>query len=293
MSGPTPDPGASPAAPSNAEVKQALQRLADLPDDDFDLADTALMLAALERPRVPLDRYRHHLHDLSEAVAREATRRRGDLASLDAHAAALLGVIAGELGYQGDDLTYDDLQNANLMRVIDRRKGLPVALGILYIHAARAQGWTAYGLNFPAHFLIAIEADGARAIIDPFAARRLDGANQLRAFLKAVAGDAAELSPQHCAPLGNRAVLLRLQNNIKARLAAQGRSDRAAAVLDRMLLFAPGEADLWREAGALHAQAGNLRAAIAALEHYLTVAHEPVARHSAAQLLQQLRQRLN
>ncbi len=293
MSGPTPDPGASPGVPSSAEVKQALQRLADLPDDDFDLADAALMLAALERPRVPLDRYRHHLDDLSEAVARDATRRRGGLASLDAHAAALLGVIAGELGYQGDDLTYDDLQNANLMRVIDRRRGLPVALGILYIHAARAQGWAAYGLNFPAHFLIAVETDGARAIIDPFAARRLDGANQLRAFLKAVAGDAAELSPQHCAPLGNRAVLLRLQNNIKARLAAQGRSDRAAAVLDRMLLFAPGEAELWREAGALHAHAGNLRAAMAALEHYLTVAHEPAARHSAAQLLQQLRHRLN
>ncbi len=33
--------------------------------------------------------------------------------------------------YHGDTLTCHDLQNANPMRVIDRRKGLPVALGIL------------------------------------------------------------------------------------------------------------------------------------------------------------------
>lgn len=292
MPGPSPENGVG-GTPDSAAIKQALRRLADVPDDDFDLAETALMLAALERPRVSLERYRLHLRDLGEAVARDVVTRLGDFATLDARAAALIAVIAGTHDYRGDDLTYDDLQNANLMRVIDRRKGLPVALGILYIHAARAQGWTAFGLNFPGHFLIALEAEGARVIIDPFAGKRVDGANALRAFLKAVAGDAAELSPQYCAPLGNRAVLLRLQNNIKARLAGQGRSERAAAVLDGMLLFAPAEIDLWREAGMLHAQAGHLSAAMAALEHYLAISRDETARHAAAQFLQSLRQKLN
>jgi regulator of sirC expression with transglutaminase-like and TPR domain len=292
MPGPSPDQGAG-GTPNSAEIKQALRRLADMPDEEFDLAEAALMLAALERPRVSLERYRHHLRDLAEAVTRQVKQRVGDLPALDARAAALIATVADEYGYRGDDLTYDDLQNANLMRVIDRRKGLPVALGILYIHAARSQGWTCFGLNFPAHFLIALEADGARVILDPFAGRRLDDAHALRDFLKSVAGDAAELSPRHCAPLGNRAVLLRLQNNIKARLAGQGRSGKAAAVLDGMLLFAPTEVELWREAGVLHAQAGNLRAAMAALEHYLVIARDPAARHGAAQLLQSLRHRLN
>jgi len=57
--------------------------------------------------------------------------------------AALTQVMAEEHGYGGDRQHYDDLQNANLIRVIDRRRGLPVALGILYLHAARAQGWRA------------------------------------------------------------------------------------------------------------------------------------------------------
>lgn len=280
-------------APSSAEIRQALERLAALNDAEVDLADAALMLAALERPRVPLDRYRLHLHDMAEAVAAESIRRQGDLTALDRRAGALFAVIAGTLGYRGDDLTYDDLQNADLMRVIDRRKGLPVALGILYLHAARAQGWTAYGLNFPAHFLIALEAEGARVILDPFAGRRLAEANELRALLKALAGADAELRPDYCAPLANKAILLRLQNNIKARLAAQGRSDKAASVIDRMLLFAPGETELWREAGVLHAHAGNLRAAGDALEHYLAHSRDAAGRHAAAQLLQSLKRQLN
>ena len=45
----------------------------------------------------------------------------------------LAEVIARSYGYRGDSDTYDDLQNADLVRVIERRKGLPVALSILYL----------------------------------------------------------------------------------------------------------------------------------------------------------------
>ena len=43
-----------------------------------------------------------------------------------------------------------------------------MALSILYLHVARAQGWQAEGLAFPGHFLIRVEIDGARHVIDPF-----------------------------------------------------------------------------------------------------------------------------
>ena len=292
MSDPSPDSTAG-GTQDRAEIVQALRQLAEAPDDDLDLAETALLLAALDRPRVALERYRLHLRDLADAVAREAASRPSDVHALPWRAAVLAKVIAADHGYRGDALTYDDLQNANLMRVIDRRKGLPVALGILYIHAARAQGWSAFGVNFPSHFLIALESGGARMLLDPFSGQALDGANELRAFLKTVAGPGSELSPQHCAKLGNRAVLLRLQNNLKARLASQGRNDRAAETLDHLLLCAPAEVEVWREAGMLHARAGNLRAAIAALDHYVKTAPDTAPRRQALELLQTLRQRLN
>lgn len=281
------------AGPASRDIETALAGLASRGDDDMDLADTALMLAALERPRVALERYRLHLADLATAVGREAARRQGDMPDIDARIGALIQVIASDLGYRGDELTYDDLQNANLMRVIDRRKGLPVALGILYIHAARAQGWTAHGLNFPAHFLIAVEIAGQRAILDPFRGQRIGDAGALRGLLKAMLGDDAELSPAHSAALPNRAVLLRLQNNIKTRLVAQGRDEKALAVIERMLLFAPNQAELWREAGVLHGKIGNLRAALAALEKFMAMTRDAAARHQTAQVIQALRRRLH
>ena len=81
---------------------------------------------------------------------------------------ALKSVLVSEYGYSGDTVSYDSLQNANLIQVIDRRKGLPITLGIIYIHAARAQGWDIDGLNFPGHFLLRIEDGVKRTIFDPF-----------------------------------------------------------------------------------------------------------------------------
>src|SRR6266446_3712580 len=155
------------------------------------IAEAALALASFERPRVGPARYREHLHLLVQDVARHA----GAASNLAARARALNEIILLKHGYSGDELTYDDLQNANLMRVVDRRKGLPVALGILYIHAGRAQGWDLAGLAFPGHFLIRLEQGGARAVIDPFNGGRRCGAGEMRELLKASGGAEAELAP--------------------------------------------------------------------------------------------------
>src|SRR4029077_16348765 len=133
-------------------------------------------------------------------------------------AQVLSEVICGEFRYCGDEETYDDLDNANLMRVIERRKGLPVALGILYLTVARSQGWAAAGLNFPGHFLIRLESrDGRRAIIDPFHEGRVLETPASRQLLKVVSGQAGELEASHYKAVSNRDILLRLQNNVKTR----------------------------------------------------------------------------
>ena len=77
-----------------------------------------------------------HVAAMSADLA-DLVRRRG------AQPERLAEIIASAYGYRGDSDTYDDLQNADVARVIERRKGLPVALAILYLHVARAQGWDA------------------------------------------------------------------------------------------------------------------------------------------------------
>ncbi|HEV2548778.1 MAG TPA: transglutaminase-like domain-containing protein [Stellaceae bacterium] len=278
----------TPATPfqDRATAEAFLRGLAGRGEVGLPLAEAALALAALDRPRVDLARYHHHLASLGREVGEAAASGAADPVD------ALNGVIIGRYGYAGDTLTYDDLQNANLMRVIDRRKGLPVALGILYIHAARAQGWDMAGLAFPGHFMVRLEHGGERRIIDPFHEGRVCEATELREILKSTAGQAAELSPAHYADVSDRDVLLRLQNNVKLRLVQTRQMEKALTAIENMLLFAPEEASLWWEAGQINAATGKLRAAIATLERFLALADDTAQRHRAALLLQQLRARL-
>src|SRR5579863_706784 len=278
--------------PDNFDLDQCarfLREVGVMQSESLPIAEAALALASFDRPRIALARYRQHLR----LLARDVGRHSAAAAGLIGQATALNEIIILKHGYSGDELTYDDLQNANLMRVIDRRKGLPVALGILYISAARAQGWEAVGLGFPGHFLIRLSQGPERVIVDPFHGGRTLDAMALRELLKAIAGQEIELTPDHYAPVPDREVLLRLQNNLKSRLIQGQQVERAARVIETMQMLAPDLADLWREAGLLQAQLGNMRAAMNSIEQFVARSPDGAARHEAAVTLQQLKTKLN
>jgi regulator of sirC expression with transglutaminase-like and TPR domain len=274
---------------THSQLDALLRRLGGQADQDIDLALAALALGALDRPDVDLAPYRVHLDALAED-ARAASAGADDVA---ARVAALNDVMFRRHRYQGDTESYDDLANANLLSVIDRKRGLPIALSIVYIATARALGWPAIGVNFPGHFLVRLDAGGASALVDPFHGGAVRDSADLRALLKNLQGVDAELRPEHYAPATNRMILLRLQNNIKSRLVAAGDFERALAVVERMAMMAPGEAGLWHELGALHARVGNLRAAITALETFAQMAPAGPARQQAERLIAEVKSRLN
>lgn len=273
--------------------QQGLSRLRDLCAGDgerLDLLEAGFALSTLHADEsLDLVPFRQHVAAMADAVA-DLVRRRGPAPEM------LAEVIARAYAYRGDSETYDDLQNADLVRVIERRKGLPVALSILYLHVARAQAWQAEGLAFPGHFLIRIGIDGARHVIDPFHEGSVRDAAELRSLLQQVLGPDAELQPSHFDPVPDRDVLLRLENNVRLRLAKREDWAQAARSLDRMLAIAPDRVDLLFEAGQLNARLDKRRAAIAAYERLLGLgegAGEPELRRRAAILLQELRRGLN
>ncbi len=272
------------------DAEAVLRAIADAPDAPTDLADAVLALAVLDRPRAAAARYRIHIEELARDIREIVDTADGNL---QGRVDALNSVIFGQHGYDGDSLTYDDIQNANLMRVIDRRKGLPVALGILYIHAARAQGWSAVGLNFPGHFLVRMDGAGDRLVVDPFHNGLVRNAADLRELLKLNVGLDAELSPHHYDAVSDRDILIRLQNNIKIRNIQDGRLEQAMDIVRGMLLFAPDIASLWHEAGALNIRLGNFLAAIEAFERFMELCDREDARHEAASIVQSIRARLN
>ena len=248
-----------------AAIERALCAVGALADEAIDLADTALLLGALDQPGASLVHYRAHVERLGADVAAFA---RAD-EPLERRRRHLNSVLFEAHGYTGDNESYDAPENANLLQVIDRRAGLPVSLGILYIHAARAQGWAVDGLAFPGHFLVRMDEGDRRVIVDPFHRGQALEAGHLRGLLKQFQGADAELAPAHYAPVGNRSILLRLQNNIKTRALEAADGARAAAILERMLLIAPEAGGLWHELGLVRSRLGTIKGALEALERCL------------------------
>lgn len=276
--------------------RSELQRITEQADEAIDIAETALLLASIDHPASDLQVYRDHLKSIAEAVhdAVVSENMEADTAAPEEMATILSDVLVNTFHYTGDEDTYDDLDNANLMRVIDRRKGLPVTLGILFLTAARAQGWGAAGLNFPGHFLVRLESrDGRRVILDPFHSGRIMEAPQLRELLKVISGTAVELEAVYYKPVSNRDVLMRLQNNVKTRRLELGESESALEALKCMQILDPNNPTLWREAGVILMRLGRLKHAVEAFDDFLTRAPDGPDRTKISQVVDELRERLH
>ena len=280
------------SAPDDMEdaTRAGLRELGRLDDAAFPMVAAALHLAALRQPGLNTGPYERHLERLASEVAEYAGP--GDHSLAEKHE-ALAQVIDRRYGYGGNESVFEDLDAANLARVIDTRRGLPVALGVIYMDVCRRLGWVMVGLDFPGRFLVRLEDAGGRMILDLFEDCRELSPPDLRAMLKTLAGAEAELQPRFLSEMTPRQVLLRLEDNIRVRQMQRGDLAAAADTLSLMLLVAPEAGHLWREAGIVNARLERIASAVEALEEYLKCAPGEENGYEASLLLQELRAKLN
>lgn len=276
-------------------INLILDQAGTLKDEEINLANTALALAALDSPGISIERYQHHIQTMVDEVLLRHNLLIEEGARNDAatQLAALKHIIADKYGYEGDSETYEDLQNVNLIRVIERRKGMPVSIALLYLHVGLAQGWSLAALNFPAHVVCRIEKDGQRILFDPFNQCKVLQAADMRQLLKTLVSPKAELSADYYIPSSRREVLIRMQNNIKLRLIEGEDYEAAAKTVEVMRRLDPQEYRLLLDAGVLYARTNQALAAIDVLEEYIDRAPNPEDQHDALILLKQIRESLN
>ena len=274
---------------SEETPREYLARLGKSGGGPHDVATAALMLAALDHPETDLKPFKEHLAEIAAAAKAEAAFAR----SPELAARGLSDLLQGRYGYNGDQLRLDSPDNADMISVIVNRRGLPVALGILYIHAARAAGAKAFGLSAPNHFLLMIQAGGGEAVINPFAGGKT--IEHERTAKPPAMADPPPTGRKHVVkPVSDIEVLLRLLNNLKSRAAEENNQERIVEILQRMLLLAPGEAGLWLELGKVQEAAHALGAASEAYERSLELDRGAAnAANEAGLALQSLKRRLN
>ena len=242
-------------------------------DEDILLDVAALALSQQDHGDLNLDRYVEVLREIEEQI-----REAGQNAFLSSEqAAALADVLHGDMGFSGDSEGYDAPINADFIRVLDRRKGLPISLAILYVAMARLAGWDAYVLNVPGHVLVQVGRTNP-VIIDPFRGGIAVSQAQLVEICKVYLGPAGEAAAQYVVPMTNREVLSRLLMNQAVRAEQDGDLLRAFTVYQRMTKVAPDNLDAWHQLARLYQSFGDVAGARHCLLAMLEITNDKESR---------------
>jgi regulator of sirC expression with transglutaminase-like and TPR domain len=211
------------------------------PDEEIDLATAALLIAEDAYPGLDIAACRLELERLGR-LARERIAdvdKPGDaLAAVEAKLTRVLALIYGELGFRGNDSDYYDPRNSYLNDVLTRRAGIPITLAVVLLDVLRQTGIEASGVGFPGHFLVRAAGPRGPIFVDPFSGQILtrDG---LRALHERVSGETRAPDPRLLEPIGARAILTRMLNNLRGIFASRSDRVRLRQTLERLMVLSP------------------------------------------------------
>ena len=231
-----------------------------LDDQDILLDIAALALSQLDHAECDVGTYLAQLEAIEDGVCEEG---RGAIMSSE-QAIVLAEVLHDEHGFTGDAESYDAPVNADFIRVLDRKRGLPISLAILYVAMARRAGWVAHVLNGPGHVLVQI-GEKNPVIIDPFNGGRHVGADEFTALYQGHAIDVDMDGKLLLVPMTNHQVLARLLFNQAVRAESENDTQRAIVLHDRITRIAPRMLDSWHHLARLQISTNDSQGARATL----------------------------
>ncbi len=259
-----------PAATMQSTTVDRLKELMQRPEEELNLAEAALLMAADEYPDLDVTRYLHRLDELAAGVRRRLPPR----PTFEDAVVALNDFLFDEQGFAGNTDDYYDPRNSFLNEVLDRKLGIPITLSILYIEIGRRIGLALHGLSFPGHFLVKTETDEGDIVLDPFLGGAVLSEEDLVQRLRDRFGEdnapAAPLGPLLQAA-GKKEILLRMLRNLKAIYINNQQYDKALTVLDRILLVAPDLAEEVRDRARLYEHLECFRPALMDLRRYMSL----------------------
>jgi regulator of sirC expression with transglutaminase-like and TPR domain len=239
--------------------------------NDADLAEAALLVAAEATPDLAIEANLLRLDALADTLRSGGFRATGDPAH---DGAALAAELAGTRGFRGHDAGGRVPEDALLDRVLDRRRGLPITLSILYVAIARRLHVPAFPIALPGHVVVGIGATDRPTVVDPFhGGIELDEAAVARQVEHTTSGQLAfRRAMLRPAPAVN--VVRRLLNNLTNDYTVAGRHRDALWTVEVKQVLPNRLPDDHRVRGRLLDQLGRFDEAAAAYEAYLDAVGE-------------------
>lgn len=190
-----------------------------------------------------------------------------------------------EDSYEGNRDHYFDPRNSYLNEVIDRKRGIPISLSVLYQAVAVRLGVALSGVNLPAHFMLRLEVAGRVAFVDPFHNGELLDRDGCRRRIAEQSRRSEPLSDDQLRPCSTRDIVARMLRNLKAIYLGNSNFASALPVQRRLAAVEPDDPEERRDLGMICLQADRVGESIDPLAAYLAARPQADDASSIAELL--------
>lgn len=244
---------------------ELFKKLVDRPEDEIDLARTALVIAADEYPELDVEAYIARL----DALAAEAAPRVNAATGAHAKIQALNKFLFEDSHFAPNDEYYFDPRNSYLNDVLNRRVGLPISLSLLYLEIGRRLGLPLQGVGLPGHFVVKWRDENEEIFIDPFHEGRVFDEAGLTRLIEGLQRQRLQVQRDWLDGVGPRYILTRLLTNLKAIYLSSENYDRALPVAEKLYLLEPRSEENLRDVAVLSFRGGFTQRARSLFEDYL------------------------
>ena len=249
-----------------------LQRFKDIvtgPDENINLAEAALLIAAIEYPELDLDEYLQQVDKLAAEVRSRCGSNKSSEYILD----TMNEYLFDELGFSGNLSEFNDPKNSFLNDVLDRKLGIPISLSVLYMEVGKRLGLDIKGVSFPGHFIVKIAVEDDEIVLDPFADGVALDQDELELRLSQFPQDQlGDWDMRHLlSSATNKEILARMLRNLKGVYIDAEDFERALVIISFILLVTPDSVSDIRERAYIYDQLDCFQAAIDDYKRYLVM----------------------
>lgn len=237
---------------------------------EVDLVDLLLEFARDSYPSLDPSVSRDAIRQLQDQ-ARDAVAWLGGAAALAERLAEVSRVLYREAGFRGNKDDYYDPRNSCLNIVLQRRLGIPITLGIVYMTVAASCELRVFGVATPGHFMLGAERDGGTLYVDPFDRGQVLSREECLRHVERRLGRQEPLAEQLLRPAHHLEIAARVLRNLKAAYAMRDEWDKMLPVQSRLAMLLPEMSDEQRDLGLVYLRIGRPSEALERFDAYLKV----------------------
>ena len=232
---------------------------------DVDLTVAALELARDADPTLPFQ----ETLDWIEIRAEEVSQNVAGAWSEEDAIRSIAAKISEEYGIFGDSDAYYKATSSYLPSVIQKKRGIPISLSVLYMAVAERVGLELRGVAAPLHFLARYEASDGPMFVDAFARGRIMYWDECVDWLTDITNLDSDQVTNYMHAVDVRSIITRMLNNLKLLHAREEHWQAAYAVQRRLTALQPGSYRERRDLGVISLKANRPGQAINVLKECL------------------------